>query len=177
VRVPITDLVGHPGVTRELTRAVPAAEFGADPWGLAEGAVQDPVELDLHLDSVVEGILVRGTLGFTVELACGRCLERQRLHRDVEVAELFLDPTKREADDEDDPGYELVDDLTAIDLSTLARDALLIDLPVQVLCRPDCQGLCPMCGADRNQLDCGHRPDEEPDPRWAKLADLELPSD
>ena len=75
----------------------------------------------------------------------------------------------------DRAGYEIVDDLTAIDLSTLIRDAVLMDLPVRVLCREDCQGLCPVCGTDRNREDCGHRPEAAPDPRWAKLAELDLP--
>jgi uncharacterized protein len=134
-----------------------------------------PVELDLHLDAVVEGILVRGTLGFTVHLPCARCLVEQRVHIEPEVAELFVDPTKREEDEEDDPGYELEDDLTAIDLSTLARDALVLDLPLRVLCREDCQGLCPTCGAVRNTTDCGHADTEPRDERWARLADLDLP--
>ena len=174
MRVPVTDLVGHPGETRELQRAVPADAFGSDPWGPTIATVEDPIELDLHLDAVVEGILVRGTLRFTVQLPCARCLALQQRRLDVEVAELFVDPTKREDDEEDDPGYELVDDLTAIDLTTMVRDALLIDLPVRVVCREDCQGLCPVCGADRNVADCGHRQGPLPDPRWAKLADLDL---
>lgn len=177
MRVPISDLVGHPGETRALRRAVPVDAFGQDSWGPVEGGMHDPVELDLHLDAVVEGILVRGSLGFHVSVDCARCLTPQRLDRTVEVAELFQDPTKREDGEDDDPGYELVDDLTALDLSTLARDAVIVDLPVRVLCDPECQGLCPECGADRNQTDCGHRPDQDPDPRWGKLAELDLPDD
>lgn len=175
MRVNIIDLVGQPGETRALQRAVPAAEFGVAPWGPTVESVHDPVRLDLHLDAVVEGILVRGEIGFTVELACARCLQPRAIEQDVEVTELFIDPTRREEGDEDDPGYELIDDRTAIDLSTLTRDALLIDLPVRVLCREDCQGLCATCGADRNVTDCGHGQDPLPDPRWSALADLDLP--
>ena len=177
MRVPVTGLIGHPGETRALPGAVSPDEFGDAPWGpLAEG-IESPVELDLHLDAVVEGILVRGTLGFTVRLACARCLEPQQRHLDVAVAELFVDPARRDHEDEIEPGYEIIDDATAIDLSTLARDALVIDLPVQVLCRDDCLGLCATCGADRNRQDCGHHDDDAPDPRWAALANLDLPSD
>lgn len=175
VRVPITGLVGHPGETRALARELPADAFGDDPWGPAVAKVLDPVVLDLHLDSVVEGILVRGTLGFTVEQPCARCLEPQQVVLDVDVAELFMDPNRIEDDEEQDPGYELVDDLTAIDLTIMVRDALVIDLPLRILCREDCQGLCPTCGVDRNLTDCGHGPGDEPDPRWAALADLDLP--
>lgn len=174
MRVPITGLVGHPGETRALAREVPAEAFGDDPWGPAVGEVLDPVVLDLHLDSVVEGILVRGTLGFTAELPCARCLVPQRTERTVDVAELFIDPARR-VEGDDDPGYELIDDLTAIDLSVMVRDALVVDVPLRVLCREDCQGLCPTCGTDRNLTDCGHRPGDEPDPRWSVLAELDLP--
>jgi uncharacterized protein len=177
VRVPIIGLVGRPGETRPLAAAVAPEEFGDAPWGPAEHAVQDPVDLDLHLDAVVEGILVRGTVGFTVQLPCARCLEPQLIHRTADVAELFVDPTKVEDELEDDPGYELLDDRTSIDLTTLVRDALVIDLPVRVLCREDCQGLCPTCGVDRNTGDCGHEPGRDPDPRWSKLQDLDLPTD
>lgn len=176
MRVSITDIVDQPGATRPVQVAVGVAEFGPEPWGSAEGAIQDPVELDLHLDSVVDGILVRGTLAFTLVLSCARCLEPLTVVRHVTVAELFLDPAKRvEEEDEEEPGYELLDDATAIDLSTMVRDALIIDLPVRTLCAEDCQGLCPTCGADRNLQDCGHDQAPEPDPRWAALADLDVP--
>lgn len=177
MRVPITGLVGHPGETRAVSAAVAPEEFGTDPWGPTIEAVLDPVEVDLHLDAVVEGILVRGTLGFTVVVPCARCLEPQELHRDVSVMELFLDPRRVEDGDEQEPGYELEDDVTSIDLSTMARDALVVDLPIRTLCREDCQGLCPTCGADRNREDCGHDAAPLHDARWAKLADLELPAD
>jgi uncharacterized protein len=177
VRVPVTDLVGHPGATKPYVATLAREEVGGPEasWGPADDALASPIELDLDLDSVVEGILARGTVSFTVELPCSRCLEPQSAQHTVTVAELFQDPRKREDDDEEDPGYELVDDLTAIDLSTLVRDAVLMDLPVRVLCREDCQGLCPVCGTDRNRGDCGHRQEDEPDPRWAALADLDLP--
>lgn len=175
MRVPVTGLVDHPGETRALTRAVPPTTFGDEPWGVVGHAVEDPVELDLHLDAVVEGILVRGRLRFHLEQPCGRCLVPQPLDLDVTVAELFTDPARRDPDDEDDPGYELIDDATALDLTTLVRDALLIDLPVRTICREDCAGLCPVCGGDRNHTDCGHTESGSADPRWSKLAELDLP--
>lgn len=177
MRVPIVDLVDHPGETRAIVRAVDAAEFGTDPWGPTIARVQDPVELDLHLDAVVEGILVRGTIGVHVEVQCARCLTDVASDLDLTVTELFTDPARREEEDEDDPGYELLDDRTALDLSTLARDAVMIDLPLQVLCAADCKGLCPTCGVDRNRAECGHVEAADPDPRWAALADLDLPPD
>lgn len=182
MRVPISGLIGHPGETRAVASAVARDAFGTDSWGPADEALRDPIELDLHLDAVVDGILVRGKLAFTVVLSCARCLAPQPQDRTVEVTELFQRPGPQahgveEEALEPEPGYELVDDATAIDLSILVRDAVLVDLPVRVLCRDDCLGLCPTCGVDRNATDCGHQPGVGPDPRWAKLADLELPDD
>lgn len=176
MRLSITDIVDQPGATRPVELAVPPEEFGAEPWGAGIEAVLDPVELDLHLDSVIDGILVRGAIGFHLQLQCARCLKAQESEHEVAVAELFLDPTKKiEEDDDDEDGYELIDDAHALDLSVMVRDALIIDLPMRTLCREDCQGLCPTCGADRNLGDCGHRAQPQMDPRWAALADLDLP--
>ncbi len=175
MRVPVTDLVGRPGETRAYNRTLTRDEAGTVSWGPADDALSSPIDVDLHLDSVVEGILVRGALTFELQLPCARCLEPQTETHHVQVAELFEDPAKRDNDDEADPGYEIIDDRTAIDLEVLLRDAVLMDLPVRTLCRADCQGLCPTCGANRNETDCGHRPEDEPDPRWAKLAELDLP--
>ncbi|MDX1659670.1 MAG: DUF177 domain-containing protein [Nitriliruptorales bacterium] len=176
MRVPVADLVGKPGETRAVARVLEREEIEdlERSWGPADDMLEGRIELDLHLDSVVDGILVRGRVVFTVGRPCARCLAMQHREHVVEVAELFADPRRLEEDDEPDPGYEITDDLTAIDLSTMIRDAVLMDLPMRVLCREDCQGLCPVCGADRNEVDCGHEPENEPDPRWAKLAELDL---
>ena len=67
--------------------------------------------------------------------------------------------------DPDDLSYPLKND--EIDLEPLVRDAVLLELPLAPLCREDCQGLCPICGADRNEVTCECQP--APDPRWAAL--------
>lgn len=59
-----------------------------------------------------------------------------------------------------------------LDLHGWARDALALVLPAQLLCRADCAGLCPVCGADLNLAEPGHDHEREPDPRWAKLSEL-----
>jgi uncharacterized protein len=84
----------------------------------------------------------------------------------VHADELFeQDPLEGET-------YRLDDD--AVDLEPLVRDALLLELPAVPLCAPECRGLCPVCGADRNETTCDCRTDE-PDPRWAALESLEIP--
>ena len=61
-----------------------------------------------------------------------------------------------------------------LDLATWARDAFALAAPVKVLCREDCQGLCPVCAADLNEAPPGHHHDSGPDSRWAKLSELKL---
>lgn len=175
MRVGIVGLVGHPGRTRPLVQDAAVEAFGDDPWGPLEGAIVGPIGLDLHLDAVVEGILVRGRVTARLVLECARCLTPTEVERDVEVTELFTDPARLEEGEEPDEGYELVDGATALDLTALVRDALLVDLPVRVLCRPDCAGICPVCGAERADGGCGHEEAPEADPRWAALAGLALP--
>jgi uncharacterized protein len=117
---------------------------------------------------VVEGILVRGTVEVDLELACARCLEPVEERVDIDVVELF-----RPADAEDtEPGYTIVDE--AIELDTLLHDAIVMAVPLRVLCRENCAGLCPVCGTDRNETDCGHDQSPGGDPRWAPLRQLDL---
>ena len=59
-----------------------------------------------------------------------------------------------------------------VDLRAWARDALALTVPAQLLCRPDCAGLCPVCGADLNEAGPDHVHEQEPDPRWAKLSEI-----
>jgi uncharacterized protein len=61
-----------------------------------------------------------------------------------------------------------------LDVAAWARDAFLLSAPVQVLCRDDCRGLCPICAADLNEEPEGHHHDSPPDRRWAKLSELKL---
>jgi uncharacterized protein len=61
-----------------------------------------------------------------------------------------------------------------LDLAGWARDAFALSIPVQVVCRPDCAGLCPVCAVDLNKAEPGHHHEREPDPRWAKLRELRL---
>jgi len=169
LRVAVSDLVGRPGTSRRLERSLTRDQIGEAPLGPAEDVLTGTVDVDLHLESVIEGILVRGDVGFDVALDCARCLTPVEDHVDVEVAELFHEPDHEDVEE----GYEIRDE--HVDLGILLRDAIVMSVPVRVLCTDDCQGLCPICGTDRNQGQCGHRPQDDADPRWAKLAQLELP--
>ena len=152
---------------RRLTRSVPApAHLGVDVLGVPAGT---PLELDLRLESVVEGVLVSGTVTTTLSGECVRCLDPVTGPLVVDLQELYARPgQERDADDDTDPLPELDGDLA--DLEPALRDAVVLALPLRPLCREDCPGLCAQCGA-RLADEPGHGHDTA-DPRWAALGDL-----
>jgi DUF177 domain-containing protein len=171
-RIDVHGLIGHPGASRR-----------SDVLGTIEGlatelvAVPDEAPLggSLLLESLLEGILVTGAITGVWTVRCARCLTERSQPFSVEVSELFVPPGTVDPDDEGDERYELVDE--TIDLDQLVRDVVGIEMPFAPLCRPDCKGLCPICGGNRNDGECpGH---ETVDPRFAVLADLlpDLPDD
>jgi uncharacterized protein len=169
--IDVHDLLGHPG-----------ASLRHDVLGTIEGlstelvAVPDQAPLggSLLLESVVEGILVSGSITGTWMVRCARCLTERSQPFTVEVSELFASDVPDDADrDEGDDRYPLADD--ALDLDQLVRDTVGVEMPFAPLCQPECRGLCEICGGNRNLNECpGH---ETVDPRFAVLADLlpELP--
>jgi uncharacterized protein len=144
------------------------AELGIEVLGVPEGS---PVQLDLRLEAVMDGVLVTGTASADLEGECARCLEPIEDAITVDLQELYLyDPA--EGDDEDDDVSRLEGDL--LDLEPALRDAVVLALPFQPLCRDDCPGLCAECGA-RLADDPEHRHDDAVDPRWAALAEVAAP--
>jgi uncharacterized protein len=131
---------------------------------LARVPDDEPVAADLVLESVVEGIVVSGHVGGTWRLRCARCLTEFDRPFDVTVSELFVP-----SPDEDADAYPLGPD-GELDPDQMVRDAVGVEMPFSPLCRPDCKGLCEICGGNRNQGECpGHA---EVDPRFAVLSDL-----
>jgi len=149
---------------------VPApADLGIEVLSVPEGA---PVELDLRLEAVMEGVLVTGSAKAGLEGECVRCLEPIRDEIAVTFQELFVYDDIRDAEgaEEDDEVSMLQDDL--LDLETVLRDAVVLALPFQPLCQDDCPGLCPECGV-RLMDEPDHAHEAPIDPRWAALTKLE----
>jgi uncharacterized protein len=166
--VDTTKLPRQPGATRALTRSVPAPkDFGLELIRVPDGS---EIELDLVLTSVSEGVYVSGHVRGSLTGECGRCLGAISESFDVPIAELFAyaDSTTEETTDEDEVG-RMHGDL--IDLEPAVRDAVVLTLPTNPLCRPDCPGLCPECGVHFDDLPADHS-HEEVDPRWAALRNL-----
>jgi uncharacterized protein len=174
------ELGRRPGALQRLTRTVPAPrDFGLKGViGVPEGA---PVELELRLESVMEGVLVTGTVRAQAEGECVRCLEPLGLDLEADFQELFSYPDADErgrgaarsdenaVDDEEDEDRLFLED-GLFDLEPLLRDAVVLALPMQPVCQEDCPGLCSQCGA-RLADDPDHHHDAV-DIRWAALQGL-----
>ncbi|MDN3264423.1 DUF177 domain-containing protein [Streptomyces sp. CSDS2] len=171
------ELGRRPGALQRLTREIDAPRDLGIPGviGVPEGS---PVELDLRLESVMEGVLVTGTARATAEGECVRCLEPVGLELGADFQEMFSYP---DADDRGrviaEPGDDAEDDEDRlfiedglIDLEPLLRDAVVLALPMQPVCQDDCPGLCSECGA-RLADDPDHHHDAV-DIRWAALQGL-----
>jgi uncharacterized protein len=153
-----------------VSRTVPApADLGIEVLRVPEGA---PVELDLRIEAVMEGVLVTGTANVGLEGECVRCLEPISDEVEVRFQELYVYDDKDVDPDEEIEVSTLQDDL--LDLEPLLRDAVVLALPFQPLCQDDCPGLCPDCGA-RLADDPDHGHGEPVDPRWAALGALTEP--
>jgi len=124
---------------------------------------------------VVPDIRLRGRYAGTFQVPCARCIEPVEIPLSAEF-DLIFRPVGADADapersitaSETEIGYYQKDSLL---LEDVLREQVLLSLPVRTLCKPDCKGLCPRCGANRNTQPCSC--DEGPtDPRWEALTGL-----
>ncbi|HXF01283.1 MAG TPA: DUF177 domain-containing protein [Solirubrobacterales bacterium] len=135
--------------------------------GQAYAAAGDSVDARLDLSRTAAGYAVRMRFTAHVSGPCMRCLEDADVTVDVDAREVGQQGTQ----DEELRSPYIEDD--QLDLASWAHDALALALPLQPVCRPDCKGLCPVCGASLNDADPDeHRHDPAPDPRWEKLRQL-----
>jgi uncharacterized protein len=158
-----------PGEGRRLELAVEIEPlvFGGERY-LAEPA-RPAARVDVSR-MVGNGYALRLRLQAALAGPCMRCLKRAAPTVEVDAREV----------DRPGGGEELSSPYMhgeVLDLAGWAREAFALSAPTQVLCRADCAGLCPVCAADLNDLDPAgpeHSHEREPDPRWAKLRELEL---
>ena len=162
--LPVREIVRHPGEMREHSLEIPLPET----WGEGIVAVEAGSQLDLEvrLESVHEGILVSGTADADYTGVCGRCLTDIAAPVEVEFQELFAYPGEEETD------FEVQDD--HVDLETVVRDAVVLSLPFQPVCQPDCPGLDPETGLRRTENTVAEST-APIDPRWSALREIASP--
>ncbi len=146
------------------------------------GAEMDARDLNgiVKVTKLNDGVLVQGDVKAHVRVQCSRCLTDIDLPVEAQLEEQFRPTVDVESgravkrtDDEDDDSTFDIDANHIMDLSEPVRQALLVAVDMRPLCREDCKGLCPECGANLNEVDCGHEPVVE-DNRWAALRELGL---
>jgi uncharacterized protein len=153
---------------RVVERVVPAPkDLGLELIHVPAGA---DLALTLRMESVTEGVLVSAEIQAPLTGECGRCLREISDTVDVSFQELYAyeHSTTDETTDEDEVG-RIQGDL--IDLEPEVRDAIVLALPTNPVCLPDCPGLCPDCGEPWDDLPADHR-HEQLDARWAALRRL-----
>ena len=154
--VNVVELLRRPGNTKDVNVTVESADVDFDDSRMSD----DPVSVDLHLESLSNGIAVHGTATAAWEGECRRCLDPLRRQVTVELDELY-----QVAPDNPD-AYAIESD--QINLLPMVRENLLLAIPVGPLCTDACPGFCPQCGADRRQGPCTCAP-VRTDDRWAAL--------
>ena len=164
-KVEVAELLGKPGRHHDvvISKTLP-------PWGMPLARLgESPTTAHLRAESVVEGILVTGSVVAPVHISCARCLAEVETRVDVEVCELF------EAGERDRPAHEDAYPITdrELDLEPMLRDAITLALPLNPVCDEACKGMCSSCGANLNEGPCDCS-EEEFDPRWAGLDALRM---
>ncbi|NIM05430.1 MAG: hypothetical protein GTO55_04850 [Armatimonadetes bacterium] len=135
---------------------------------------EGPVEVALEAHNSGRALLVRGTFAGKALISCARCLEEVPINVKGKIEEQFSLPGVSEPDldliDQSEPGESAFAD-EMLNVSELIRQQLLISLPLRVLCRPSCKGLCATCGQDLNLKKCDC-PEGLGHPAWESLRDL-----
>jgi uncharacterized protein len=151
-----------PGYSREF-------DFDQDGTFVIEDVVISQLHGVLRLTRTRQGIVIQGTLHTQISADCVRCLTPCQLPCNIEISELFVYPAPPSSIPPSNP--YVVDDGGFIDLQPIIREEGILAVPIQVLCSPDCKGLCSYCGQNLNEGTCNCA-DERIDPRLSSLRAL-----
>ena len=163
-------LTGPKGGTRSYELSIPVSEL--DQLDDAFDVVA-PFRGNARFLWTNERILAIVTGDTAVQQQCSRCLEPFALPVHIDIEDVFVPTvdmaTGQPIHAEDEDEALLIDEHHILDLSELLRQSILLALPMTPLCKPDCKGFCPTCGANLNYETCTCE-EENIDPRWAALS-------
>jgi len=157
LRVNVAELLRRPGSDRAVEADVEIADLAIDDERLAPDT---PVHVRVRLEALTDGIVVTGSVETAWAGLCRRCAGAAGGRLVSPVDELYQETVT------DPEAFELVGG--QLDLVPMVREVIVLDVPSAPLCRPDCGGLCPTCGIDRNTGTCTCTADPGDD-RWAAL--------
>ena len=184
-RVNLHELPRRAGEMRQYQLKFPAPEAIGTP--LLAIPAGEPIEIKFRAESVSDGVLVTGEISSRAKGECGRCLEaldRELTHKFQELFNYESRMPQRSGAQhkgEEDEANEVDDELFALDgdfadLEVPIRDAVILAMPINPVCRPDCRGLCSECGERLDSLPEGHS-HTKIDPRWSGLAGWQQPKE
>ena len=150
------------GRRMQLEIALDPLQFGGQTYAVTPATADATVDISRTTHN---GYALRLRFAAALDGPCMRCLEPARPAVGVDAREV------EQPGDVEELSSPYVED-EVLDLHAWARDALALALPAQLLCRPDCAGLCPVCGVDLNAAGPEHAHERAPDPRWAKLGEI-----
>ena len=159
--VGVKDLVHQAGEMRELTLELVAPEKYGE--AMATVPAGTPMTIELRLEGLHEGILATADVAVEARAECVRCLDPFSFELRVDFQELFAYSSS------DSDSYTVVDD--SLNLEDIIRDAVVLELPFQPVCKEDCYGLDPASGEKRTEPP-GENVADEIDPRWQELSKL-----
>lgn len=166
--VNLTDVLINEGQVQEL--AVPYdADIFTGPFGTFPIREKSLVALKLSNIGRSEAF-VEGSMRLTLILACDRCLRAVEHTFDLSFAGRATSPDQTGCEADED-GLSAFQQGYNFDVDRAIDNEIMLAWPMKVLCRPDCKGICKICGKDRNEGDCGCD-DHIPDPRMAAIKDI-----
>jgi len=166
LRIDLANIAGTPGASGRYA----VSETYPPDAGLP---LVGPVAGELRVENIGSLLLLRGRLRARLRLACVRCLAECERSIDIEVEEQFsTEATAPDVDtmDRDEPEASAISDYV-LDVTELVRQHVAACVPMAFVCRPECAGLCPRCGANLNEGPCAC-PADDTDARWGKLKEL-----
>ncbi len=157
--------------TDKVLEEMVTPEFDAYDTGYEKYAGDPPESFVLRIESSGKGkAVVTGNAHFSFRAKCDRCLKEIKVPVDIEICRECASPEFTGEDPDEDEELHAFMDGYSIDTELLLHDEITVNWPVKILCREDCRGLCPVCGHDLNEGDCGCDT-FVPDPRMAAFFD------
>jgi len=162
LRLDVSYLVKEsPGTRKEF-------DFNFTQLSLPEDLLLVDVQGVIAVSVTEDGVIADGKIKAFTELSCSRCLEDYWQPIEIRFTEMF---TKHPAESSPENLEQLLPADGSLNLTPIIRDYAVLDIPISQVCKPDCKGLCQVCGVNLNEKDCGHR-QESIDPRMAGLKAL-----
>lgn len=168
----IIDLIKQGNSPLDFDLSIPAEEIDLDNENVR---LRGDIAAKGSLTKRIVQTDIEGEIKTEIEIDCTRCLSSITRSLEIPFHASYIAPEnytdEKEAELRGDDLDIAISEDDRVDMTELVREQILLNLPEQVLCKDDCKGLCPKCGADRNLIDCKCE-EKEIDPRWSALEDL-----